>query len=95
MPEAKFRGYQYMEQREPFGDRRLDLIGGFITAGVRNGFLNQGQSGYSPKDFMPNWDTSEEMAEADRIAAMQEECNNLMLFKEGYERKRLVDAEMN
>ncbi len=84
-----------MEMREPFGDRRLDLVGGFIAAGVRNGFLGQGQSGYAPKDFMPDWDRDEGAIEADRIAAMQAECNELLLFKEGYERKRRMEAEVN
>ncbi len=91
MPEVEFRGWQYMELREPFGDRRLDLAAGFITAGVRNGLLNQGQSGYSPKDFMPDWDRDERDVEAANVDAMRSEVNNLLLFKEGYDRKRATE----
>ncbi len=92
LPERIFRGWQYLESREPWGDRRLDVVAGLITAGIRNGWLNKGQKPYGVVDFMPDWDGFRQMSEA---STPEELHSKFLLIKDDVERAQKKKQSIN
>lgn len=50
MPMTEFRGWQFLERFEPWGDRRLDFVVGLALAHMKGG---------KPIQFMNDWDIPE------------------------------------
>ncbi len=86
MPEPEFRGWQYIELREPFGERRLDFLVGMLAALIANINRDAKHPGYKRSDFIPDWDAEPEPI--DRTAMLEAEYLNLKNFLECYQRQR-------
>lgn len=56
MPMSEFRSWQYAEQREPFGDRRLDHVVGILASVIANIHRPPNSRMLKPSEFMSDWD---------------------------------------
>lgn len=59
MTSLEFQQWMALEQIEPFGDRRLDLLCGLIGAILANIHRGPDDPPFSPEQFMPNFDRKE------------------------------------
>lgn len=89
MPEAKFRGWQYLEAREPFGERRWDLLFARLMAFIANMIRSNDQDAVLFQTFIPKWDAITEPI--DRTAQLEVEYTNMLLWKQGYDRQRQLE----
>ncbi len=93
MPEEEFRGWQFMYNNEPWGDRRLDYLFGMLAAVIANIHRGDSKQAYKASDFMQDWDALYQPV--DRAAAMEAEVLKLQLFKQGYDRERELKKKPN
>lgn len=58
MPLSDFLECMFYESMEPFGDRRLDILGACIRSTIANWSPRRDPKSkpLTPQDFMPDWD---------------------------------------
>ncbi len=86
MPEARFRGWQFLEKLEPWGDRRIDFGAALVASVIANSNRDASKTAWKPSDFIPDWDAEPEPV--NREAMIEADYIRMMLFKEGYDRQR-------
>jgi hypothetical protein len=86
LPEKRFRGWQYIYNHEPWGDRRQDYLFGMLAAVIANIHRGDNKQAYKASDFMQDWDGYYQPAE--RAGGLQAEFDNLKMHLESYRRQR-------
>lgn len=64
MPLTEFMGWQYLEQREPWGDRRLDHVIALLACTLANIHRGPNATPFKVSDFMTQWDAPENPPQA-------------------------------
>lgn len=76
MPASEFVEWMVLEQIEPFGDRRADILAGIIAATVANVNRVKGQKPMAPEDFMIKWEKP-----AAKVQSPNDQLARMLLFQ--------------